>query len=122
MNHHHHQKSEGGSGREYGFGFERFDVYRLAVEVNRWFASVTMPSGRSHLRDQGMRAADSVVCNIAEGLSKGRSGRAGRNSLRIALGEAGELCAVLDCAAVPGRQQAQRKLRRIGAMLAKMTR
>ena len=119
---HHQKNSEGGRGNGYGFGFERFDVYRLAVEVNRWFASVTMPSGRSHLRDQGMRAADSVVCNIAEGLSKGRRGRAGRNSLRIALGEAGELCAVLDCAPVPGGEETQHKLRRIGAMLAKMTR
>jgi len=118
MNHH---QNEVGRGSEYGFGFERFDVYRLAVEVNRWFASVKLPSGRSHLREQGMRAADSVVCNIAEGISKGPSGRAGRNSLRIALGEAGELCAVLDCAVVPGGDDAQRKLRRIGAMLAKMT-
>ncbi len=119
------EKSNGGvrqHQQQHAFGFERYDVYRLAVEVNRWFASVKMPHGRSHLRDQGMRAADSVVCNIAEGIAKGPRGRAGRNSLCIALGEAGELCAVLDCAAVPGGLEAQRKLRRVGAMLSKMTR
>lgn len=78
--------------------------------------------GRSHLRVQGMQAADAVVCNVAEGIAKGPRGRTGRDSSCIALGEAGELCAVLDRAAVSGGVEAQRKLRRMGAMLAKMTR
>ena len=52
------------------FSYESLDVYRLAVEVNRWFGRARFPRGRSALRDQGQRAIDSVVCNIAEGISK----------------------------------------------------
>ena len=104
------------------FDFERFDVYRLAVEVNRWFAASSLPAGRAHLRDQGQRAADSVVCNLAEGLSKGRHTKARQHSLRIARGEAGELYAVLDCVPLPGGEQVQHKLRRIAVMLTKLMR
>ena len=43
------------------FTHERLDCYRLAVEVNRWFDGASFPRGRSHLRDQGLRAIDSVV-------------------------------------------------------------
>jgi len=103
---------------EYGFGYESLDVYRLAVGVNRWVGKARFPRGRAHLRDQAVRASDSVVCNIAEGLSK--SGDSRRNALRIALGEAGECCAVLDCVWLPGSDEQQLKLRRIGAMLHKL--
>ena len=106
---------------DYEFSHERLDCYRLAVEVNRWFGKAVFPAGRAHLRDQGQRASDSVVCNIAEGASK-RGSKAGRHSLRVALGEAGECCAVLDAVRLPGSMEQQRKLRRIGAMLFRMTR
>jgi len=96
---------------------ERLDAYRLAVEVNRWFAGLRFPMGRAHLRDQGQRAADSVVCNIAEGINKGRRTNAGRHALRIARGEAGELAAILDCIALPGGTLHQQKLRRIAMKL-----
>ncbi len=79
------------------------------------------PRGRAHLREQGQRASDSVVCNIAEGASK-RGTAAGRNSLRIALGEAGECCAVLDLVRLPRSVEQQQKLRRIGAMLFRLSR
>ena len=102
------------------FDHERMDVYRLALEVNRWFGHVRFPAGRSHLLAQARRAIDSVVCNIGEGLSK-RNG-SGSNALVIALGEAGECCATLDCVTVRGGGEQQQKLRRVGAMLAKMTR
>ena len=102
------------------FAHERLDCYRLAVEVNRWFGQARFPRGRAHLKDQGQRASDSVVCNIAEGVSKAGTA-SGRNGLRIALGEAGECCAVLDLVTVPGRQEQQNKLRRIGAMLWRMS-
>ena len=69
---------------DYEFAHERLDCYRLAVEVNRWFSKAVFPPGRAHLKDQGQRASDSVVCNIAEGASK-RGTKAGRNNLRIAL-------------------------------------
>ena len=77
--------------------------------------------GRAHLKDQGQRASDSVVCNIAEGASK-RGTAAGRNNLRIALGEAGECCAVLDLVRISGAAEQQQKLRRIGAMLHRLAR
>ena len=101
---------------------ERLDAYRLAVEVNRWFASLSFPSGRAHLRDQGQRAADSVVCNIAEGINKGRRTNAGRHALRIARGEAGELAAILDCIELPDGGAHQQKLRRIAVKLAGLMR
>jgi hypothetical protein len=47
---------------------------------------------------------------------------AGRNHYRIALGSAAETCAALDFAPVPGVADQQVKLRRVGAMLAKMSR
>ncbi len=78
------------------FDYEKLDCYRLAVSVNRWFSRAGFPRGRSHLRDQGLRASDSVVCNIAEGCSK-KGTVGGKNQLLIALGSAGECCAVLDC-------------------------
>jgi len=103
---------------QHAFSHESLDVYRLAVSVNRWFAKARFPRGRANMRDQGQRAIDSVVCNIAEGACK--SGDSRRNALRIALGEAGECCAVLDCVALPGSEEQQRNLRRIGAMLSKL--
>jgi len=106
---------------DYEFAHERLDCYRLAVEVNRWFSKAVFPPGRAHLKDQGQRASDSVVCNIAEGASK-RGTKAGRNNLRIALGEAGECCAVLDLVGLAGSDEQQQKLRRIGAMLFRLSR
>ncbi len=46
------------------FLHERLDCYRLAVEVNRWFGDAVFPAGRAHLKDQGQRASDSIVCNL----------------------------------------------------------
>ena len=50
---------------KYAFHHERLDCYQLAVEVNRFIAQASFPPGRSHLRDQGLRASDSVVLNLA---------------------------------------------------------
>ena len=77
-------------------------------------------SGAAHLKDQGTRAADSVVLNTAEGYT--RPGRAGNNQLRIAQASAGEALAVLDLVDLPGGSAQQQKLRRIGAMLQRMQR
>ena len=63
---------------------ERLDSYRLALELARWAASAAIPPQRKHLRDQLVRAADSVVLAIAEG--SGLSGDARRHHYRIALG------------------------------------
>ena len=103
------------------FDYESLDMYRLAVRVARWMRSTTWPAGTAKLRDQGTRAADSVVLNIAEGRMRGGV-RAGRNHYRIALGSAGEAAAVLDIIELPGGPEHHQLLRRIGAMLSKATR
>ena len=78
------------------------------------------PRGDADLRRQAVRAADSAVLNIAEGTS--RKNDAAKNHFRIALGSAGEVCAALDVVDIPGAQEQQLLLRRIGAMLAVMSR
>jgi len=103
---------------QYAFHFEHLDVYQVALSVARWNHTVHWPTGLTHLKDQGIRAADSTVLNIAEGVARG--GRPGQNHLRIAQGSAGEVLAVLDIALLPGASEQQARLRRVGAMLQKM--
>ena len=103
-----------------GFDHERFDCYQLAVGVARWLRTTRFPRGCADLRRQAMRAADSVALNIAEGTS--RRGDAGKNHFRIALGSAAETCAVLDLVELSEATERQEELRRIGAMLARMSR
>lgn len=102
------------------FDHENLDVYKLALEVAKGCATLRIPSGRSHLRDQLQRAADSVVLNIAEGRARG--GDAGRNHYRIAAGSAAEACAALDLVGSPEAVDLQPRLRRVGAMLRGLTR
>ena len=97
------------------FPHERLRCYRKALAVARWFDGIRLPSFRHNLRDQGMRAMDSVVLNIAEGCARG--GKAGQNHFRIARGSAAEMCAVLDRLALPDAEAQQEELRAIGAML-----
>ncbi len=103
------------------FDFENLDCFTLAVAVNRWMAMTSFPVGRSHLRDQGVRAADSLVLNIAEGHTR-KGLKAGRNHLRIARGSAGECEAILHCIELPGAQEQLNNLRRIDRMLQSMIR
>jgi four helix bundle protein len=108
---------------KYLFVHEALDCYTLAVEVARWFASTKFPPRRSALRSQGQDAIDSLVLNIAEGSGRRHMGAAGRNHHDIALGSAAECCAVLDLVStLAGAAEQQCKLRRVGAMLAKMRR
>jgi four helix bundle protein len=100
------------------FRFEQLDVYRLALAVARWMYRVKWPAGMAHLKDQGIRAADSVVLNIAEGSARG--GRPGQNHYRIAQGSAGEALAVLDIASLRNCAEQQQRLRRVSAMLQRM--
>ena len=104
----------------YEFFHEQLDCYRLAIEVARWMKNARFPRGDSDLKDQGIRASRSVALNLSEG--KARGGGAERNHYRIALGSAAETCATLDLVDLPGAAEQQRKLRRVGAMLAKMSR
>jgi four helix bundle protein len=100
------------------YDFENLDVYKLAVDVARWVRNTKWPTNTAHLKDQAIRAADSVVLNIAEGLSRG--GRPGTNHLRIAKGSAGEVLAALDVADFSGCAERKAHLRRIGAMVSKL--
>lgn len=105
---------------EYRFDHENLDVYKLALEVARACPGLRIAAGRSHLRDQLQRAADSVVLNLAEGRARG--GDAGRNHYRIAAGSAAEACACLDLVGTAEAAEQQPKLRRVGAMLRGLTR
>jgi four helix bundle protein len=99
---------------------ERLDAYRLAVEVARWCARQSFPAVRRHLRDQLVRAADSMVLNLAEGGGLERGCDGARHHFRIALGSAAEAAAVLDLADLPGGAERQQQLRRVGAMLRRL--
>ena len=102
-------------------GHERLDVYRLALGIAVWAAQQAIPANRKHLRDQLLRAADSVVLNIAEGAGR-EPGDARRNHFRIASGSAAEVAAVLDLIALPGGAERQHELRRVVAMLYRLAR
>ena len=103
------------------FGHERLDCYRLALGVARWAARQGLPAHRKHLRDQLVRAADSMVLNIAEGSGQ-EPGDARRNHYRIAMGSAAEIAAVIDLVDFVDGTIRQEELRRVAAMLFKMAR
>jgi len=75
---------------------ERLIAYRLALEFHARLTPLARARGLASLRDQLLRAADSIVLNIAEG-----AGRTSRDDKRrfydIALGSLTECAAVLDC-------------------------
>ncbi len=102
------------------FNHEGLDCYQLALVVARWAYRVRFPRDGRDLRDQLLRASRSVALDIAEGSSRG--GGAERNHYRIALGSAGECCAVLDLVPLTGAAKQQANLRRIGAMPSKLSR
>lgn len=102
------------------FDHETLDCYRLAVEVGRWFQQVRWPAGTASLRDQGRRAAGSVILNIAEGHMHADGHRA--RHFRAALCSAAEACAVLDMVDVRDGRATQEKLRRIGLMVRGLSR
>ena len=103
------------------FDHERLDVYQLMLGIARSAGRVAIPPSRKHLRDQLLRAVDSAVLNIAEGAGHPR-GDARRNHFRIALGSAAEAAAVLDIVGVSNTDSRHDDLRRVGAMLAVMSR
>ena len=97
------------------FDHEKLDVYPLALSVARWAAGV---GARRTVKDQLVRAAESVVLNIAEGASL-PAGDAKRNHFRIALGSAAEVAAAIDLIGDVSRID---DIRRVGAMLAGLSR
>ena len=103
----------------YRYDFENLEVYKLAVRAARWMRTVGWPRETAHLKDQATGAAESMVLNIAEGCARG--GKTGRNHYRIARGSAGEALAVLDLVDLEGAVETQQHLRRVGAMLVRMS-
>jgi four helix bundle protein len=101
------------------FAYESLDVFVLSVEIARWAAQQNLPAHRKHLRDQLVRAADSVVLNLAEG-SGHPPGDARRNHYRIARGSAAEVAAILRITDLPHAEERLTQVRRVGAMLNRM--
>jgi four helix bundle protein len=71
-----------------------FRSYSVAVQVFKQFRTLQLPS---YLKDQGLRAASSVVLNLAEGSGKD-SPADRRRFYQIAMGSTRELQSILDLA------------------------
>jgi four helix bundle protein len=105
--------------------FQRLDVYRCAIELLAFTASVEFPRGQSHLADQLRRAALSVPLNLAEGAGRASEADAARH-YAIARGSAMECAAIMDSLRVLGLLDEPRHARaielvsRIVAMSTKM--
>ena len=97
---------------------ERLDVYRLALDEARWMVRQTFPRGMSDLKNQGSRAATSLVLNIAEGSR--RRGKARTHHYEIARGSGAEALAVLMIVDIRGSDEVAHKLRRVDRMLQRM--
>jgi four helix bundle protein len=101
---------------------EQFDVYRRSLELARLVRAIDV---RADLRSQMVRAAESVVLNLAEGV--GRSGGDRLRSFQTARGSLFEVAAALDLAGValgprPILTAAQAETRAVAAMLSRLTR
>ena len=109
-----------------GFGHEKLDVYRAAIEYVGWaYRFCESLKGHRNARDQLLRASQAIPLNIAEGNGKATDGDR-RRYFEIARGSALECGAVQDvlqvCGALPAEENAHRKalLDRIVAMLTKL--
>ncbi len=98
------------------FPHEKLTCYQLSTSVSHWFRAQRFPTGCADLADQGRRASASVALNIAEGcyLTGGNRGK----HFGYAIASAAEACAVLDQVELPGGEERQAELRRVGAMVA----
>ena len=100
---------------KHGCKHESLHCYQLLVQVARWFRGLKGSRGDSHLLDQGRRASESAVLNLAEGAY--RVGKDRVYHLRVAQGSAAEAVAVLDLLGVPDAGDTQGTLRRAVAMM-----
>lgn len=77
--------------------FQRLDVYQRAIEFLALATEIVeeLPRGHAERADQLIRAAESVVRNIAEAAGRWSQGDASKH-YRIARGEAMECAASLD--------------------------
>ena len=109
-----------------GFGHEKLDVYRAAIEYVGWaYRYCESLKGHRNAKDQLLRASQAIPLNIAEGNGKATDGDR-RRYFEIARSSALECGAVQDvlhvCGALPTEKNASRKalLDRIVAMLTKL--
>ena len=109
-----------------GFGHEKLDVYRAAIDYVGWaYRACEGLQGHRNAKDQLLRASQAIPLNIAEGNGKATEGDR-RRYFEIARGSALECGAVQDvlqvCGALTAEQNAQAKmvLDRIVAMLTKL--
>ena len=98
----------------------RFDVYRRALEVAGIVRGIDV---RGDLRAQMIRAAESVVLNIAE--AQGRSGGDCGRALEVARGSLYEVAGALDLAELTLGERsniegAREGVRAVAAMLARL--
>src|SRR5262245_13680761 len=111
-----------------GFGHERLDVYRAAIEYVGWaYRLCEALKGHRNAKQQLLRASQAIPLNIAEGNGKATEGDR-RRYFEIARGSAMECGAIQDvlevCGALSADENAKAKavLDRIAAMLTKLGR
>ena len=109
-----------------GFGHEKLDVYRAAIEYVGWaYRFCESLKGHRNAKDQLLRASQAIPLNIAEGNGKATDGDR-RRYFEIARGSALECGAVQGvlqvCGGLSSEENATRKalLDRIVAMLTKL--
>ena len=109
-----------------GFGHEKLDVYRAAIEYVGWaYRFCESLKGHRNAKDQLLRASQAIPLNIAEGNGKATEGDR-RRYFEIARGSALECGAVQDilqtCGALSAEENDSRKalLDRIVAMLTRL--
>ncbi len=110
------------------FDHEKLDVYRLSLKFTSWayLLCKNLKGSERFIRDQMLRASQSIPQNIAEGNGK-RSGPDRRRFFEIARGSAFECASILDILLVCGIHSenevssGKELLFRIAAMLSKMT-
>ena len=105
--------------------FQRLDVYQRAIEFLALVYEIVdeLPKGHAERADQLVRAAESVVRNIAEGAGRW-SGADSAKHYKIARGEAMECAASLDVLRLReliGAQSYEEGIRLLEAVVAMLT-
>ena len=108
--------------------FQRLEVYQRAIEFLALATQIVeeLPRGHAERADQLIRAAESVVRNIAEGAGRWSEADSAKHNYEIARGEAMESAASLDVLklrsllAQARYDQGIRLLESVVAMLTKM--
>ena len=106
--------------------FQRLDVYQRAIELLGLVSEILadLPPGNAERADQLIRAAESVIRNIAEGAGRW-SRQDGAKHYKIARGEAMECAASLDVMKLRqlvGKDRYERGIHLLEAVVSMLTR